>query len=88
MEVVTPSGVTSGGMVTSGTTCWTWSQLGFSAAAHIRHEGLFDERGDDGRLSYAIGRVSKIPLLPNDLPSPTSTILTKSRLGIIRDMLC
>ena len=56
--VVTFSGVTSGGMVTSGTTCWTWkrytSWLKIAQnrwKTHVWNKGLLNERGDYGALA-------------------------------------
>ena len=61
MYVVMFSGVTSGGIVTSGTTCWTCTPQRACITRHksknVAHMGdvrLFNERRDDGTLSDAL----------------------------------
>lgn len=61
MYVVTFSGVTSGGMVTSGTICWTCKErisvpgeLTSMGATHMGYKGLLYERSHDSALPNAV----------------------------------
>lgn len=66
MYVVTFSGVVSGGIVTSGTMCWTWKYHIRRVPAHsrgcetyMRDVGFLDERSDDRALADALWRYVK-----------------------------
>jgi hypothetical protein len=91
IDVVTFSGVTSGGIVTSGTTCWTCetsarSILHRAISLHLKRMILWSRMWllMTFRLHLRSQLKYKTPKQSCYSPSPTTTIRTKSRLGIFR----